>query len=60
MLGIKVLDGLLDIPSSSYQLELQKEVSVLSFSHPIEVTRSMMMSMNIPKHLWGQVVLTAI
>jgi hypothetical protein len=60
MLGIKVLDGLLDMPSSSHQLELQNEVSVFSFSHSIEVTRSMMMSMNISKHLCGQAVLTAI
>jgi hypothetical protein len=27
--------------------------------HLLEVTRCMMMSMNVPKHLWGQVVLTA-
>src|SRR5664279_4205956 len=27
--------------------------------HLLEVTRSMMISMNIPKHLWGQAVLTA-
>jgi hypothetical protein len=27
--------------------------------HPLEVIRSMMMSMNVPKHLWGQAVLTA-
>ena len=27
--------------------------------HLLEVTRSMMISMNVPKHLWGQAVLTA-
>jgi transposase InsO family protein len=27
--------------------------------HLLEVTRSMMMSMNVPKYLWGQAVLTA-
>jgi hypothetical protein len=27
--------------------------------HLLEVTRCMMMSMNVPKHLWGQAILTA-
>jgi Integrase core domain/GAG-pre-integrase domain len=37
----------------------QNEVAERKNRHLLEVTRSMMMSMNVPKHLWGQAVLTA-
>jgi Integrase core domain/GAG-pre-integrase domain len=37
----------------------QNEVAERKNRHLLEVTRSMMMSMNVPKYLWGQAVLTA-
>jgi hypothetical protein len=37
----------------------QNEVAERKNRHLLEVIRSMMMSMNVPKYLWGQAVLTA-